>query len=271
MSSYNQIIYILIIVHKDRDSDVTGFKGDPALEERCFHNILRAIFCRQALSVYDVEELRILTKMADYYLCLPAVSNSLYATMLNNESLSRSIAQDPCNALNCAYELRHPSLFRESMIYALGPWSKPRYEQLESEKLRTLAAFIRAKMEKRLYKIDCHLRLIQANKEVYGDITQKYFSSILNLCFQPGVSGEEGYILYPQYYRRLCNNNTNSRERIPDNLMASLRRTLDPVVKNNLKMDTIGLNSGIGGNKDAFLCFEVQDHELPWDIDQLDW
>lgn len=254
---------------KERCSDPTGFNGDPALQEKSFHNILRAIYCRQSVAVANVEELCVLTAMAGYYLCLPAVSNSIYATLLNNECLSRSIAYDPCKALNCAYELRHSTLFRESMIYALGPWSKPRYEQLESDKLRTLAAFLRAKMEKKLYKVDCQLRLMQPNKEVYGDNVQKYFHSVLSACFQPGANGEEGIILCPQYYRRLYNN--NSRERVPDNLMASLRRMLEPITKNNLMLDTVGLNSGIGSFKDGFLCFEVLDGEFPWDIDQLDW
>lgn len=253
---------------KERDGEITGYIGDMAIQEKCFHNLLCAIFSRQSVGVADVTELCHLTELAGYYLCLPAVSNSLYATLLNNESLSRSIANDPLNALNCAYDLRHDALFREAFVYALGPWSSPRFKLLGSSKLRALGYYLQTKMVTKLHGIDTHLRLFQANKEVYGDGVNKYFNSILSSSFQ-GAAGEEGNIIYPHYYRRL-NNNFN-RERLPDNLSASIRRTLEPILKNKLRLDTAGIVSGAGNFKDGFLCFEILDEELPWDKEELDW
>ncbi|CAG8956668.1 hypothetical protein HYFRA_00012212 [Hymenoscyphus fraxineus] len=253
---------------KDRDLSLEGFKGNSVLQENCFHNLLRAMFCRQSV-VSSVEELGCLVEMADFYLCLPAVSNSLYETTINNQAFSRSIASYPCLALNCAYELRHALLFREAMIHCLGPVSKPRYKELISDKLRALCAYFESKMTLKLHAVDNHLRLIQANKEVYGDVVHKFFYSTLSSCYQPGPNGEEGTMFYPQYYRRLING--NARDKLPDNLIASIRRALEPINKNLLRLDTMRGSFGIGDFKDAFLCYEVLDSDLPWDREQQDW
>ncbi|CAG8971159.1 hypothetical protein HYALB_00010134 [Hymenoscyphus albidus] len=253
---------------KDRNSSTESFTGNAGLHENCFHNLLRAMFCRQSV-VRNVEELGCLAEMADFYLCLPAVSNSLYETTINNQAFSRSIASNPCLALNCAYQLRHALLFREAMIHCLGPVSKPRYTELKSDKLRVLCTYLESKMTLTLHAIDNHLRLIQANKEVYGDGVFKFFYAALSTCYQPGPNGEEGTMFYPQYYRRLIN--ANARDKLPDNLIASLRRALEPINKNLLRLDTMRGSFGVGDFKDAFLCYEVLDSELPWDREQQDW
>jgi hypothetical protein len=43
------------------------------------------------------------------------------------------------------------------------------------------------------------------------------------------------------------------------------------LLKNNLSRDKSGDKTGDGIFLDFFLCFEIEDEDLPWDATQVDW
>lgn len=76
--------------------------------------------------------------------------------------------------------------------------------------------------------------------------------------------GREYRIRLPEYYRKLY---TYLGRGIPD----SYEPLLKPLVKNNLCLDRSGEVSGQGSYAQYFLCADISDEDLPWNVHQDDW
>jgi len=74
-----------------------------------------------------VQSLVAMTKLADYYCCLPAVSHGLNATYPGSHYLNCISPAGAPYILDAAVQLRNPSLFKECAILCMGPWHNPVY------------------------------------------------------------------------------------------------------------------------------------------------
>jgi hypothetical protein len=82
----------------------------------------------------------IFDELADYYCMLPVLSASLSGVIHNNCDFLSEIQPCAILLLPIAVKLRHATLFRECLIFCLGPYNAPEYHHLEDPKLRDLAA-----------------------------------------------------------------------------------------------------------------------------------
>ena len=80
-----------------------------------------------------------MTDLAQFHAALPALSRSLSSTFFSNPGFIKEIRAHACELFVAATELRHPALFREALILALGPWRYPEYQRLEDPMLKKVA------------------------------------------------------------------------------------------------------------------------------------
>jgi len=46
---------------------------------------------------------------------------------------------------------------------------------------------------------------------------------------------------------------------------------LDDLLRNKLALDRNARVSGMDGANNSFLCVEISDEDLPWDLEETDW
>jgi hypothetical protein len=78
-------------------------------------------------------------ELADYYRCLPILSNSTVRALLNSPEVSDEIRGDEHRAFAFAAKLRNANLFRGVLINVANPWNRPYYLELSDSKLKKAA------------------------------------------------------------------------------------------------------------------------------------
>jgi hypothetical protein len=226
-----------------------------AQEEKAFQNLLCAIFGKE-FSITDAAELNAMTTQADYYGALCILSNQISATSFNSPGLVSSIGKDPCSLLVSACKLRHKLLFRECFIYVLGPWSTLQYAQLSNPVLLNLAIEKHASMKSRIFAAFEGIVQVAAGS---AGVSQGIAAKMLNMA--QGCLDVHKKVLYPKFFRLCC-------EKYAD--YESYRPLFSSLLANKLVLNKDAI-AGAGAFADFFLCSEVEDHELPWDVTQTDW
>lgn len=237
-----------------------------------FENLLCALFGRQA-KLFDAADLICLTNLADYYLCLPIVSNACYEALFDNPRLNISIAKNAATLLPIACKLRHKILFRECLIHAIGNFSIPlKQEHISNPKLYEVISAVRIKSKASLYSVGKEILEMQLDPATFGegkkengpDIKDWVFSMTRG-CF---AKNNEGMlrISLPMHYRRLW-----SIDHPKEITQAAFKRLLDPIMKNNLRLDSSGVGTGEGKFRNHFLFIHIEDSDLPWEISQTDF
>ena len=100
--------------------------------------LLCAIYNRP-YTIGSIDDLVNLTDLASYYCALPAVSRTLANAFHDSQGFIDTIAHNPCPVFEAAAKLRHKVLFREALIWVVGPFQKPRFENLSDRRLRQVA------------------------------------------------------------------------------------------------------------------------------------
>lgn len=206
-----------------------------------------------------------MAELGGYYCALPVLSESLNAAMLRSAGyLNGALKETPCSWLELATKLRNPILFKESMIHVLGPWSEPRHEELLDLRLKKIARNAFSGMKGELYQIfEELLQLASSDEEEH----MKTAFDMLKLaagcrCSLRDIIRDE----FPMpYYLRRCLNG----DYVSDWTTMHVRELLHPLLKSNLVLDNTG--AGVDHYFDSFLCFEILDEDLPWDLTQTEW
>ncbi|KAE8450707.1 hypothetical protein EG329_006052 [Mollisiaceae sp. DMI_Dod_QoI] len=253
-----------------RQKDASRFKGDKEREQKAFNNLLCVIFSRE-YQITDAAELNSMTEQADYYRALPVMSNTLGSAFLNSPGLLSTIGHDPCAVLVSAYKLRHKMLFREALILSLGPWSEPRYEnELKNfPLLHNVAGFAYMRHNAKVQELWSDLLQLATNKlnsakgVLYGG------SALASSVFAGAEANVDSSnkVMLPSLLRSTFDAaNMNDYYRTND----AFTELLSPFLKSNLVLNKAA-QAGKDNFKAYFLCFEIQDEELPWDLNQVDW
>ncbi|TVY46256.1 hypothetical protein LOCC1_G004347 [Lachnellula occidentalis] len=248
------------------------FAGNPQSQVEAFNTIISALH-NWPIDIKTSYQLCLVAEFADFYRVLPLMSNALHGVFFENHELIKSIPTDCVALIQAAYKLRNKLLFRECFIHVMGPWTHPRSELLQEKKLRDLAAATYAKITAQIAAIQYQC-LIMTSTPPTGegrrrqDLGREFGNMIMRplLDFQDPVVEDEQLIV-PAYYRKLHNLGD-----VESNLLLKkLKALLNPFIKNFLVLDRSGVGAGEGPYKNSFLCFELSDQELPWDIKQRVW
>jgi hypothetical protein len=212
-------------------------------------------------SIDSIQELAGLLEMARYYAAIPLLSNSL-STVLDNyiDDPASLIMEDACAALEVAYELRLPALFKDSFIAVLGPFHNPKFiDHPFKPELKRLLASKHDKFNSNFLRIQqwAMNEMISADDGSF-------------VTFRSAVRGRVdesirkfGRISFPWVCRKLYDIDLECDEVIQD--------MMEPIMCNHLILDHSYRKSGDGDCCRYFLYTKLENSELPWDMNQRDW
>ncbi|KAF7917926.1 uncharacterized protein EAE98_009954 [Botrytis deweyae] len=194
-----------------------------------------------------------LTKLADYYRCLPAVSNNLYACFYMSPKFDIRRA---CNLIESAYKLRQPLLFRDCIVYIAGTMQRMFQPQsLYQDKNSSMQqALQQALMTVRNKILEIHLDAQEAVYTTAGESTE-LFETMKEVSIK---LMEDDFFHHPHFCRKLADREEEFSE------------ALKEVLSGNLQLDSSAV-AGIGEYRNNFFCASLSDEELPWDTTETDW
>lgn len=197
--------------------------------------------------------------MADYYLALPILSYSLNGALFNSDSLIDELEESGPRILPTAAKLRNSLLFRECLVLATSLSNEKKISSsIEDPKLLKVV-------------LNAYRRVASKVLELQHSITSAAVYSRLgcqdtSLSDAIDIASEETYDRYreevalPHYFRTLWK--VGLFEDLDDQFKEILRNKLVLV---RIVPDEEGLYSG------QFLCAEIDDEDLPWDIKETQW
>ncbi|TVY52980.1 hypothetical protein LSUE1_G010062 [Lachnellula suecica] len=240
-----------------------NFKGDVAAEIAAFEILLRAMYGLNFV-VLSFEQLKLVTGMADYYRALPAFSIALKGSFFISPDLISETSSRPHEIIPIAAKIRNSLLYRECLIHTMAPWSKPRYLLIEDEDLRRLAAAAYAKLERMVWQTHSEIlnEFLGFNVDaiMLFQSAQLFAARFSNTSLASGQSG----VALPQMYWLLY-------EEPSARVSVIFKYAIQPLMKNNLVLDRRTFEPRDVSHKESFLCLEITDDELPWDIEHTDW
>lgn len=205
-----------------------------------------------------------MTELAGYYCALPCLSKSLRGP------LSYQDMQIEPSDIEIAYQLRHAELFRDCMVLSAGYWKL----------LHGSYHLDNPEMDTSGYDSD----ITKAIKIARGGIAIKISTvseRLLGLCqdsppikkFMSDHASMNKRDTLPIYYRQMLEAvDTHTELKSDPENRVLIKTILAPLMKSNLSVcRQVGYKSGHYGHEKYFLCAEVSDDELPWDLNQKDW
>ncbi|KAE8442861.1 hypothetical protein EG329_002603 [Mollisiaceae sp. DMI_Dod_QoI] len=228
----------------EENLDTTAYKGNKKHQQHCFLMILCAVYSKPYV-LRSIRDLQILVELADYYRTLPSVSRTLTDALFNSGKFNSDIQKNCCLVLQMATEARNKVLFKEALCYAIGPWYHPKYLTLYMDKnLRKVCENVYNKVAATC--MNMHYRIMKLD---HGE-TERLNDKISEWRqYQDGVS-------LPVYFRKVHSMGLIDASKL---------------LTNNLVLQGRDYLAGEGDYQDWFLCAEISDEDLPWDITQTEW
>ncbi|KAJ8065886.1 hypothetical protein OCU04_004987 [Sclerotinia nivalis] len=201
-----------------------------------------------------VDRLNKVTKMADYYRCLPAVSHNLLACFSQTNNYDY-IVDYSVPLLEIAYKLRQPLLFKDCLIYVAGHMPPGATEPPYFCKKVLSDVVMKARNE-------VNRRVVQCQREIMVSAPNEERSKLLGQCWESGSEEAGGELSLPRYFRLLVNHDNKFAMILRDVLQCELHLPCE------LDQEAGGSDSG---NMNQFYCARLSDEDLPWDPTETDW
>jgi len=234
------------------DENISEFKGNKKKETQAFKNLLHAIY-GESYRLEDTDQLRLMTKLADYYFALPALSKSLMRPLMASNI---NIASEAFYLIEVATKLRHSPLYRDCIIYLAGRWTEK--DCSTGDEIHQLGD---PGYEVALRKRNEIYRSIADAQQLIFHIEQK------SPCIQT-IKGtlklQDGFFL-PGYYHRLSDASYDAHRpgTNREHYRLCLHSAISPLVKDHLFFKQ---HYGPGDDlyENYFLCAYVDHDDLPW-------
>ncbi|PBP16491.1 hypothetical protein BUE80_DR012781 [Diplocarpon rosae] len=231
---------------------------ETSADEVAFEKLLCAMY-RKTYSISGLRELSDMTRLADFYCCLPTFSASLYTALWHSPQLAAEIPSNCNSTLLLAQKLRHPLLFREALVHVVGQWKGYSSRFLDGHYRLICAATL-------AYNRVCE-RLLAANQELFlamslgGQVRQDICAATSDL------QREQLPTQNAHFYRHLYSQWVGQ----PEDGLQDVIRALKMLLENNLMLERGGVGAGQDEYKHGLLCATIDDGELPWDPEEEDW
>ena len=222
------------------------YKGDKNTQINAFHNLLCAIY-GERFEFQSIEDLVLVTNLADYYCALPVVSKTIDGALLRRPI---SFKNDALVGLQVSYKLRHAEILRECVCFLAGNLDLDLDMSSVDSILRSVVDKARQGVYEKLAR--AHIEVMRL---VFNDTS---FKKEFNIVHNSGISKREFNL--PRYYAKLF-------EEVKFYHQPAMWSLMD----NNLMLERGNVTPGEGVFGDKFLCAVVSDDDLPWDVSQLDW
>ncbi len=191
--------------------------------------------------------------------------------MINSPNFCSQIRIEALSLFVVAAKLRNALLFRECLIWIVGPHEKPDYLELTDHKLRRVARLAHGDISIRLSTVQKALWRI-AKDDWANDWRSSWDAKLfrdLDHCGKTGSNTQNMYQLRYPWFLRSLRVKSLSRYKIYEGLLES-NLVLRKGVYEAGSEDCVA-EAGGDDCEDHFLCAEVADEDLPWDINESDW
>lgn len=257
---------------------------DPS-EELAFGKLLCA-FYNKPFSVSSFQELVSITRLAEQFSALPSLSSSLYVALWHSPVLVSEIRKYRREMLLLAMKLKHRLLFREALIHVVSTWKG--YDRMFEGKYRLICTVTKA------YNGVCE-KVLKVNQEVFAVLAREQDGAYARMkedvyAVLQGMDRSESLMGNRLLYERLRVQVAEKRDfagYLPDphkvqkaevqETLKGLRDSLRVLLSSKLALErTFGGMMGAEGEleedlKMSFLCADIEDEDLPWDLDEEDW
>ncbi|TVY41343.1 hypothetical protein LOCC1_G005648 [Lachnellula occidentalis] len=229
------------------------------LDLLAFERLLLAIY-RKRFRVTSVGELARVVELANFYCALPAVAQSLDGVLLDSPETVEKIPQHSIATLEIAYKLRHSILFREALIHVVATWvegSRSLDHNLE------LASAVTASYNRlQIQSLKVMYNILRTTRES-ASLAETFKRAIRSLDYDaPNGTAQFFRTIYAEWPDRF--------------LITDAKSSLEDLLSNKLILaklvpNTKPFQAGAGAYEKKFLCASIEDHELPWDREAVDW
>ncbi|KAF7917924.1 uncharacterized protein EAE98_009952 [Botrytis deweyae] len=272
------------IKHDNPSSDLMPkqIKRSQKLHEAAFINFI-GTFYGKLWVIKNTEALQLVTELADYYCALPAVSKSMHGAFSISPEFCKGIFfSNKSTLLDLALKLRSPELFRECMICLVGRWQDSTHEfpiesqlemlynpKLANPKLNELAIKLHRQI---CVKISAAQRKIvsccQVNSnalEIKAKVEQCYLERIKLGEGEQGVY--RGQVSLPEYFQAFGEESSGIFALAVSDILKN-----ELIFNKSLRAGDILFPAKTHDDVQSyFLCAEIKDEDLPWDLNKTDW
>ncbi|KAI9648199.1 hypothetical protein NHQ30_002831 [Ciborinia camelliae] len=244
---------------KPNDYQLLGDAVHQDIEILTFMELLDSLY-RIPYKVFVARLIKI-TKMADYYRCLPAVSHNLYACFAMSDNWY--VREHAVTLLDVAYKLRQPLLFKDCLIHVAGftPPGASNPIHLCNKKLWNVMVKARNEINRRIVECQREILMVPPSEER---------TKLLGHCWQSGSQDTNGFFTLPRYFRLLANHDNTFAEILKNVLSCELHMPSESNYEAGGD-DSDDNENLIHANSNQFFCARLMDEDLPWDLNETDW
>jgi hypothetical protein len=255
-----------MLIGSKRDAEGTELAGDVDDQVRAFTTVLCGLYHEQ-IEIYSVEHLELTTQLADFYGALPETSKAITSSLFASQAFTASIPENCVKILELSYKLRNKVLFKECGIHCTGPWRRPKYPLLEDPILRGLCETVYQRI---LQQIGLFFQELLGNLPSHAPFNQEIAVSLLQTTPRFAYHKRQGDMTgmdLPGYFCQL-QKNLGGKTWLSNEVKESLKQLLH----SELLLDRSACFPGEPGIfSGSFLCAEIKDSELPWDVNEKSW
>ncbi|KAH7319453.1 hypothetical protein BKA65DRAFT_409686 [Rhexocercosporidium sp. MPI-PUGE-AT-0058] len=225
-----------------------------------FEKFLCAVY-NHPYAIVDANEFLELVELADYYCALPTLSRTFDGAMMRSPQFVTDIRYKSLDLLVAATKIRNALLFREALVWIVGPHNHPEYRNLNDRRLRSLARCAHGEISTRISTVMQHL-LTRAHDMTTFRFAHNFDAAALDPHAIDNIIYGDA-MTFPSYFRNLVVG-------FPE---LSNLKSIHQLLENRLKLSGSHLVAGEAneGLADYFLCASVADEDLPWDPEELDF
>lgn len=193
---------------------------------------------------------------------LPVLSSTLDGVLHRSaKNIACKLDGHALRVLPAAAKVRNELLFRETLIFLIGPYDNPRYTKLDDPKLLKIAELAHTKLWAKIGRTQKDLW----DRATFDHITLDHKVHFLTSCAKMASFPEGGGMQLPAYYRRLVDTHPQHpfREDVADMMRSDLKLAQNMYAEN--------IQAGVGDYKKYFLCDVLDKKDLPWNPEEIDW
>ncbi|CAG8980147.1 hypothetical protein HYALB_00013502 [Hymenoscyphus albidus] len=238
--------------------------GSPSTHVEAFRTLLQAMY-NCPIVIKSPRQLIDLAGLADYYRCLPNLSVAASASLYRSPGIMSGFPNHCLELVDVAAKLRNKILFKECLIYLVRAFHDPMYQRIRDQKLRLFAEqthrALKSKIaEHHLSTFDVVAMHYNPNRTIesrgYADL------GVSSILLAWGTKDQSRRAVLPLLFRELL------KKAEPD--FPAYAALLKTALQSNLKLNP-SARAGEGKFEDTFLCAEISDDMLPWDVNEIAW
>lgn len=242
------------------DTDDLDLMEKPQGEKQAFGWLLCAMYNRP-YEITSIQDLKNLVRLADFYCALPVLSASLTACLLLNPSFGNALS-DPrwfqsSEVLLIAKQLRNKFLFRECFIHAVGTFDPGREDPYLSEDAQIL------NLVQRHHIILCG-KVMETQRSLCHAL---FFRDVPDLKSRMILDLDISILKSRPFYDSIQSELRDVRNEELDDL----KEQLHSLLRNNLVLFPTVVSESSYSLHSYFTCAQLDDGDLPWDPEEIDW